>query len=92
MVDAADGERLQEAHDELQGLLRAEEVKNIPIAVLANKCDVKSSLSREQLIKGLTLEELADAHSGPLQLFLVSVVKGTGYLDAFKWLSGNIKG
>lgn len=42
MVDSADIERLPEAREELFGILNSDEMRNVPVVVLANKQDLPS--------------------------------------------------
>jgi len=84
MVDANDPDRLAEAAEELHGLLRADELADIPIAIFANKCEMKSSLSVVELESGLKLREVTHAR---IQLFRVSVIAGEGYVDGFRWIA-----
>ena len=40
VVDSADKERFPESRDELQSLLKADEMRGVPVVVLANKQDL----------------------------------------------------
>jgi hypothetical protein len=51
--------------------------------------ELKDAMSREAVVKALGLEELAETHK-LLELFMISVIKGTGYQEGFKWLSAQI--
>ena len=47
MVDAADPSRLEEAKQELDGLLAMQELKGVPVVVFGNKVDRKEALQEE---------------------------------------------
>jgi GTPase SAR1 family protein len=55
LVDAADVERLPEAKKELDALLAAESLQNVPFLILGNKIDIPRCLSEEQLRNELGL-------------------------------------
>jgi GTP-binding protein SAR1 len=55
MVDAADPTRLEEAKNELDGLLGMQELKGVPVVVFGNKVDRKEALQEEQLREMLQL-------------------------------------
>jgi len=93
VVDAADHARLPEAKEELQVLLHDPALAEVKaFVVLGNKTDLQSALSREQLIAALGLDTIAlgKVHDErpPVQVFRCSLVDGTGYVEAFNWLSG----
>jgi GTP-binding protein SAR1 len=49
LVDVADLERMQEAREELWGLLQDEAVASAPVLILGNKIDKQNALSEDQL-------------------------------------------
>eukprot|EP00050_Salpingoeca_kvevrii_P011647 m.16969 g.16969 ORF g.16969 m.16969 type:complete len:187 (-) comp3555_c0_seq1:55-615(-) len=84
MVDAADKARLAEAATELRKLIDEPEIGEAPIAVLANKSDVSGALDRHALARGLGIERNVGSRIG---VFESSLVRGTGYPEAFSWLA-----
>ena len=40
MVDSTDAERFKEARDELHGILDSDEMRGVPVVVMANKQDL----------------------------------------------------
>ncbi|KAL6063020.1 intracellular protein transport [Balamuthia mandrillaris] len=87
VVDSVDQDRLPEAKEELQGLLAEENLSDVKaFVVLGNKTDLPGALSREQLISALGLNEVVEDQTRKLEVFRSSLVDGTGYLEAFKWL------
>jgi len=83
MVDAADADRIAEARDELHRVLLDEEMATVPLVVMGNKSDLKHAMSREETMRRLDIDD-------SVKVFMTSVVLGTGYLDAFRWLSSQI--
>jgi len=97
IVDAADKTRFQEAKEELSGLLEDQALANVPFVVLGNKIDIPVAASEEELRYSLGLmahmtygrdPKRGQSNVRPVELFMVSVVKGMGYAEAFQWLSG----
>jgi len=97
IVDAADKTRFQEAREELSGLLEDQALASVPFVVLGNKIDIPVAASEEELRYSLGLQshmtygrdpKKGQSNVRPVELFMVSVVKGMGYAEAFQWLSG----
>jgi GTP-binding protein SAR1 len=97
IVDAADKTRFQEAREELSGLLEDQALASVPFVVLGNKIDIPVAASEEELRYNLGLQshmtygrdpKRGQSNVRPVELFMVSVVKGMGYAEAFQWLSG----
>ena len=58
MVDSADRLRLDEAREELFGILNSDEMRGVPVTVMANKQDLPGSMSPAELVDGLHLRKL----------------------------------
>jgi GTP-binding protein SAR1 len=96
LIDAADRARFEEARQELESVLIDETLSAVPILILANKIDQGNAASEEELQLIFQLNNLrtgkgpmikSDLRGRPLELFMVSVLKKTGYGEAFRWLS-----
>mmetsp|Transcript_2380 Transcript_2380/g.2663 ORF Transcript_2380/g.2663 Transcript_2380/m.2663 type:complete len:189 (+) Transcript_2380:25-591(+) len=94
VVDSADPSRMAEAKKEIFYLLDDEHLAECIFLVLANKSDKRTAMSRLQVIASLGLEdfELGDSPGAQddIEVFPCSLIDGTGYLDAFRWLSKNL--
>jgi hypothetical protein len=75
-----------EARVELSRLLRVEEATDVPVLVLANKSDVEGSQSAEGVAAALDVQGL----DRELEVFSCSLVSGSGYVEAFRWLSARL--
>lgn len=98
LVDANDRERFPEAKKELDVLLTTDALKDTPFLVLGNKIDMPTAASEPELRAVLGLSETTgkDGRSGketgvrPVEVFMCSIMKKTGYPDGIKWLTGHI--
>ena len=87
VIDSQDHERIKEASKELSLILNEDELKDIPVLVLANKQDLKNVLNGEQVSKEMNLESYKDRET---KCFETSAITGQGLSDAFDWLSNVI--
>ena len=94
LVDAADRERIPEAKRELDHLITHPALESVPFLVLGNKIDRRDALTEQELRATLNLtqttgKDVTSATEGvrPLELFVCSVVKRTGYDKGFNWLN-----
>ncbi|XP_071164211.1 uncharacterized protein [Mytilus edulis] len=58
IVDSSDKERLSEAKDELDGILNSDEMRGVPVVVMANKQDLPRSMSPSEVADGLGLPKM----------------------------------
>uniref|UniRef100_A0A7S2IFY0 Small COPII coat GTPase SAR1 n=1 Tax=Haptolina brevifila TaxID=156173 RepID=A0A7S2IFY0_9EUKA len=99
LVDAHDQDRFPEAKKELDGLLQCEELENVPFLILGNKIDLGRAASEDVLRIQLGVQQTttgkgkAAAVDGirPMEVFMCSVVRKSGYGEGFRWLSNYIK-
>lgn len=99
LVDCADRDRFPEAKKELDALLANESLKETPFLILGNKIDLVGSASESELRALLGIVETTgknvsaynkDSGVRPIELFMCSLVKKTGYGDGLKWLTGHL--
>ncbi|KAI1902424.1 hypothetical protein AGOR_G00044620 [Albula goreensis] len=67
VVDSVDGERMEEARAELHKITRLSENHGVPVLVVANKQDLRGSLSLAEIEETLALGELGAATPWHLQ-------------------------
>ncbi|XP_041867327.1 ADP-ribosylation factor-like 4ab [Melanotaenia boesemani] len=67
VVDSVDGERIEEAKTELHKITRLAENHGVPVLVVANKQDLRDSLSLAHMAAMLALHELSAATPWHLQ-------------------------
>ncbi|XP_069111811.1 uncharacterized protein [Argopecten irradians] len=80
VVDSSDRDRLSEARDVLQALLRHKELEHVPVVVLANKRDKSDVMTERALLEGLGLYNV----TGRLcTIQCTSAVTGDGLTKAF---------
>ncbi|XP_036394929.1 ADP-ribosylation factor-like 4aa [Megalops cyprinoides] len=67
VVDSVDAERMEEAKTELHKITRLSENQGVPVLVVANKQDLRNSLTLAEIEKLLALRELGSASPWHLQ-------------------------
>jgi GTP-binding protein SAR1 len=96
IIDAADRTRFDEVREVLTGLLEDPALAHVPIAILGNKIDIPSAASEDELRERAGIQyhmtSGKEAASGggsirPLELFMVSIQRQMGYVEAFQWLA-----
>jgi GTP-binding protein SAR1 len=96
LIDASEPERFPEAKTALDTLFTDEALRQTPLLVLANKIDLPSSASEDQLraMFGLhqTIGKDATRASSngirAVELFMCSILKRQGFKEGFQWLAG----
>ncbi|XP_076469873.1 uncharacterized protein LOC143300196 [Babylonia areolata] len=58
VVDSADKERLAESRDELHGVLQSDEMRGVPVVVLANKQDLPGAAGVSEVAERLEMSKL----------------------------------
>ncbi|WAR18628.1 ARF-like protein [Mya arenaria] len=58
VVDSSDRSRMAEAREELFGILESDEMRGVPVVVLANKQDLPNALSTSGVVDQLCLNKL----------------------------------
>ena len=79
-------------------LPRAWQLNDVPFLMLGNKIDLGRAASEDELRVNLGLHHLTTGKGKtappgirPMELFMCSVVKRSGYGEGFRWLSNYIK-
>lgn len=82
---------------ELMALLKSNELKEVPFLILGNKIDKKGAVPEMSLRESLGLKQttgkkaVPQKGSRPVEVFMCSVIKRTGFSEGFQWLSGFIE-
>jgi len=97
VLDAADSDRFEESREVLNELLANEEIKDVPIAIFGNKIDLPGAASEAELKAAFMLDGqttgkhgssgVAGSERRPLEVFMCSFMKRTGYGDGFRWIA-----
>ncbi|KAI8800480.1 ADP-ribosylation factor family-domain-containing protein [Cladochytrium replicatum] len=88
VVDSADRpDRLEDCRKELHALLLEERLAGASLLILANKQDLPSALTYEQLTKILDLDSIQTHH---WHIESCSAVSGTNLLEGMDWIVGDI--
>jgi len=95
LIDTAARERFEESKVELDELISGDDLKEIPVLILANKIDIPGSASEEEIRSVLGLHHTYGKQIGgtrpqgvrPIEIFTCSVVKRMGVKEAFNWVA-----
>ena len=88
VVDSSDRERLHEAKEELFWILDSDEMKGVPVVVLANKQDLPNACSSSEVAAKIRLQQVRTHH-----WFIqgTCAVSGDGLLEAMTELGKLVK-
>ena len=70
-------------------MLQEEELKGVPVLVLANKQDLPGAMNDQDICSGLGLTSIKNRQ---WSLFKISAMQGTGLDEAFEWLVNTLQG
>ena len=87
-VDSADCERLKSVGETLHYLLGQDELRGIPVLVLANKQDLPTAVPVTELAEKLGLHKIRE-HMWFIQT--CCAVTGDGLYEGFDWLAGAVR-
>jgi ADP-ribosylation factor protein 1 len=60
VVDSSDPSRIQEAREELHGILNDDSMRGVPVTIMANKADLPNAMSASSVVQGLALDKLSN--------------------------------
>jgi len=83
VVDSADIDKFESAKKELQDLLIKPQLRGIPLLVLGNKNDLSESVSAEELIQIMGLEEIDSCEVG---VYSISAKNNVNIDKVLEWL------
>ena len=84
VIDSHDRDRLEEDFmDDFNYLLCHEDLKNLPVLIMANKQDLDSALSVEEIIKKIEFEKFKDKTWLALG---TSIITGEGIEEGLDWM------
>ena len=88
VVDSNDRGRVDEAREELFGILDTDEMRGVPVAIIANKQDLPNAMSPSQLVDKLCLYKLP-GHKWHIQG--ACAVNGDGIYESMDELATMVK-
>lgn len=87
VVDSSDRERIELARNELYNLLDFEDMKQIPVIIIANKQDIETSMTLNDIETLMKLNEIQN----PYHLYGTCATTGEGLLKAFSHMTELVK-
>jgi len=88
VVDSADRERVDEARQELHGILTCDEMRDVPVEVIANKQDLPNAMTPAELVERLQLGSL---HGHKWHVQASCATTGDGIWESFDSMSSLVK-
>ena len=88
VVDSSNSNRMDEARDELKKLLNVDELKDSPLLVFANKCDLQNAMSENEITNRLDLNSINDR---PWSLQMSSALTGYGLKEGLEFICKQVK-
>eukprot|EP00775_Hariotina_reticulata_P010155 gene10155-10313_t len=88
VIDSADRKRIDECGVELAQLLEEEKMSGVPVLVLANKQDLLTALSADDIAEALNLFLIRDR---PWQIQGCSAKDGSGLQNGMEWLVKQVR-
>jgi ADP-ribosylation factor protein 1 len=88
VVDSNDRERIGEAREELEELLKEEELSNTKVLILANKQDLPSAMTPSEMVDKLGLRDIK-RHDWFIQP--TNAMIGEGIYEGLDWLTNALK-
>ena len=85
VIDSHDRERYREAVDVLQKTISDEELRDVPIVILANKQDLSDVMNREEILNDLMTNTYLTGRKW--EVFAVSGTLGQGLVEGLDWLT-----
>ena len=70
-------------------MLQEDELKGVPVLVLANKTDLPGAMEYDDIYKGLGLDSVQNRQ---WSMFKTSAMDGSGLKEGFSWLTNTLKG
>ena len=89
VVDSSDRDRFPEVKEELQMLVREEELRDAVLLVLANKQDLPGAMKPGELVNELGLHDVSHMK---WEVRGVSAHKGEGLFESLDWLVDAVRG
>ncbi len=86
VIDSSDKNRLGQAKELLDWILSSDDLKNVPLLLLANKQDA-ATMTENEIQEGL---DWTSIKYRPLHFQSTSVFKGTGIKEGLTWLAETI--
>ena len=88
VIDSNDRDRIDEAREELHGILESEELRDIPVLIFANKQDLPRALPPAKIAEHLEIDKLR-GHKWHIQG--CNAITSDGLYEGLDWLSTTLK-
>jgi small GTP-binding protein len=88
VIDSADRDRMELCKQELIALLGEDELRDVPLVIMANKQDLDGTMDAKEVHQRLGLSAIKDRK---WNIFATSGIQGAGVAETFNWLSEQLE-
>ena len=90
VIDSTDRDRVRESAEELHSIVQDDNMRGVPVVIIANKQDLPNALSCSDLVQALDLNKLTSTQN---KWFIqgACATRGEGLFEAMKSMSDMIK-
>ncbi|CAF0761933.1 unnamed protein product [Adineta ricciae] len=89
VVDSSDADRMNEAREELHGILSSPEMSTVPVVILANKQDLPMAMKPADIVQKLDMNSLRGKHKWFIQAACAAT--GEGLIEGMLEMSNLVK-
>ncbi|XP_060076071.1 uncharacterized protein LOC132555725 [Ylistrum balloti] len=84
VVDSSDRDRMEQAREELHAISKEGELKDVNIAIVANKQDLKCAMTPKEIDEKMDVSTIRKTHT--CEVFGTTATTGEGLYDMMDWL------
>lgn len=87
VIDSYDRERFNDAMDEISCVMKEDELRDVPVLILANKQDIEGAMTPEEITQTIQDKKCMNDRHWKVFGVIAKCVKDNGLQEAFEWLS-----
>jgi len=87
VIDSSDHESIQACNDQIESLLENDEIRHIPIIIIANKQDLPEAMKASEISEKMRLQQVDDRQ---IQLFCASARTKFKIDEIIEWMVDNL--
>ena len=88
VVDSCDRARFSESSEELKEMLKEDQLRNLPVLILANKQDLPGAANCTEITQAFEMHKMADRD---WYIQATCAPTGDGLIEGLQWVANTIK-